>query len=40
MTVLQAQRRPLVLAVHGTRSAEGTLTTQALARAVAEHLQV
>ena len=40
MTVLQAQRRPLVLAVHGTRSAEGTRTTQALARAVAGHLQV
>lgn len=31
---------PLVLAVHGTRSAEGTATSEALGRAVAERLDV
>lgn len=40
MTTLQADRRPLVLAVHGTRSAEGTATSVALARAVAARLDL
>lgn len=40
MTTMQADRRPLVLAVHGTRSAEGTATSVALARAVAARLDL
>lgn len=40
MTAARSGVRPLVLAVHGTRSAEGTATSQALATAVAERLDV
>ncbi|MFT3860874.1 sirohydrochlorin chelatase [Micropruina sp.] len=40
MTSLQPERRPLVLAVHGTRSPEGTATSRELATAVGDRLDV